>query len=282
MSEERGRENSRHRSGEREGVEMNTVKAIQTSCFPLTKQYYFPPASRFSRGRSCLLCLCNINNSGEPESAGESDSRRKQELLARIAMLQTQKVRLTDFLDERSEYLTQFAQDANAEFDKIGENALKELDQAGDRIMEKLEGRMQDFEETSDINREEIEKSERVLEEFEDQIVRDRNEGLFFKNLQDKEKKPPAAAAKGEAKLEAERISEITKDNAGSKLRKNIYLGFMSLLAISIGNAIFATDHVEWRKVAALGLIFMGLLSQFIYEQSLSSSSSKEIDKKEK
>ncbi|KAJ6815130.1 uncharacterized protein M6B38_135040 [Iris pallida] len=268
----------------------SAVKAIQTSaCFPLTKQYYnFPPPSRFRGRSSCLLCLCN-NNSGDSESAGEGD-RRKQELLARIAMLQTQKVRLTDFLDERSEYLTQFAEDANAEFDKIGENALKELDQAGDRIMEKLEGRMQDFEESSDVSREEIEKSERVLEEFEDQIVRDRNEGLFFKNLRDQ--KPPTptpAAAAAEAKVEAEKISEITKDNiAGSKLRKNIYLGFMSLLAITIGNAIFATDHVEWRKVAALGFIFMGLLSQFIYEQSLSSSSSssssssKEIDKKEK
>ncbi|KAJ6803702.1 uncharacterized protein M6B38_189505 [Iris pallida] len=268
----------------------SAVKAIQTSaCFPLTKQYYFPPPSRFRGRSSCLLCLCNNinNNSGDSESAGEGD-RRKQELLARIAMLQTQKVRLTDFLDERSEYLTQFAEDANAEFDKIGENALKELDQAGDRIMEKLEGRMQDFEESSDVSREEIEKSERVLEEFEDQIVRDRNEGLFFKNLRDQKPQTPTPtpAAAAEAKVEAEKISEITKDNiAGSKLRKNIYLGFMSLLAITIGNAIFATDHVEWRKVAALGFIFMGLLSQFIYEQSLSSSSSsssKEIDKKEK
>ena len=35
----------------------------------------------------------------------EGDSR-KQELLARIAMLQAQKVRLTDYLDERSAYLS--------------------------------------------------------------------------------------------------------------------------------------------------------------------------------
>lgn len=49
-------------------------------------------------------------------------------------MLQAQKVRLTDFLDERSAFLTQFAEDANAEFDQIGENALKELDEASARV----------------------------------------------------------------------------------------------------------------------------------------------------
>lgn len=49
-------------------------------------------------------------------------------------MLQTQKVRLTDFLDERSAYLTQFAEDANAGFDEIGEKAMKELDDAGERV----------------------------------------------------------------------------------------------------------------------------------------------------
>ena len=52
--------------------------------------------------------------------------------------------------------------------------------------MEKLEGRMQAFEETADMNREEIEKNEKVLEEFEDPMEKDRNVGLFFKNLWEK------------------------------------------------------------------------------------------------
>lgn len=51
-----------------------------------------------------------------------------QEMLARIAMLQAQKVHLTDFLDERSACLTQLAEDAKAEIDDIGEKATKELD----------------------------------------------------------------------------------------------------------------------------------------------------------
>lgn len=49
-------------------------------------------------------------------------------------MLQAQKLRLTDYLDERSAFLTQFAEEANAEIDQIGENALKELDEAGSRV----------------------------------------------------------------------------------------------------------------------------------------------------
>jgi len=45
---------------------------------------------------------------------------------------------------------------------------------------------MQAFEETADMNREEIEKNEKVLEEFEDPMEKDRNVGLFFKNLREK------------------------------------------------------------------------------------------------
>ena len=139
---------------------------------------------------------------------------------------------------------------------------------------------MQAFEETADMNREEIEKNEKVLEEFEDQIEKDRNEGLFFKNL--REKAPETKReAKTEAKAEAQKLREITKESAGSKVRRNIYLGLMSLLAITIANAILATKEVEWGKVAALMFIFMGLLAQFIYEQSLSTTS-KARDKKDK
>lgn len=141
--------------------------------------------------------------------------------------------------------------------------------------MENLESRMQAFEETAEVNRQEIEKNEKVLEEFEDQMERDRNEGLFFKNL--REKKPTDKAA---AKLEAQKLKEITKENAGSKLRRNIYLVLMSLLAVAIADGLFNTTEVEWRKIAALGLIFVGLLAQLIYEQSLSSKTEETEEKK--
>ncbi|XWS55559.1 hypothetical protein CRYUN_Cryun09bG0010500 [Craigia yunnanensis] len=73
-------------------------------------------------------------------------------------MLQAQKVRLTDYLDERSAYLTQFDEEANADFDKVGEDALKGLEEPGERIMENIGSQMQAFEETQELNRQEIEK----------------------------------------------------------------------------------------------------------------------------
>ncbi|XP_008785429.1 uncharacterized protein LOC120108854 [Phoenix dactylifera] len=256
---------------------MNTLKAIQTS-FPPPNQSFAHGKITASRRQRLILCFCNSKEAGSGSSSPSEGDKRKQELLARIAMLQAQKVRLTDFLDERSAYLTQFAEDATAEFDKIGENALKELDEASSRIMENLENRMQAFEETAEISKQEIEKNERILEDFEDKIERDRNEGLFFKNL--REKAPPGKA-EAEAKLEGQKIREVTKESAGSKIRRNIYLALMSLLLVTIGNAVLATPEVEWRKVAALGLIFFGLLAQYIYEQSLSSTTEKTDKNKE-
>lgn len=44
----------------------------------------------------------------------------------------------------------------------------------------------------------------------------------------------------------------------------------MVILGLTIANAVFATPDVEWRKVAGLGLIFIGLVTQVIYEQDMS------------
>lgn len=49
-------------------------------------------------------------------------------------MLEAQKFRLVDYLDEKSAYLTQFGEKANAEFNKIEDDALKGLDEAGARV----------------------------------------------------------------------------------------------------------------------------------------------------
>lgn len=91
-----------------------------------------------TRLRNASSIVCKSNN--ESSSSSSSDSQKpegdveSQEMLAQIAMLQTQKVRLTDFLDERSDYLTKFGEEAKAEFDKVGEDALKGLDEASDRV----------------------------------------------------------------------------------------------------------------------------------------------------
>lgn len=188
-------------------------------------------------------------------------------------MLQAQKVRLTDYLDERSAYLTQFAEEANAEFDKIGEEALKGLDEAGTRIMENIENQMQAFEESAEINRKDIEMNENQLADFEDQIEKERNEGLFFKNL--REQKP---VEKVKATEETKKMKELAKESAGSKTRRNIYLALISLLILGIADSFISSP--DWRKVAVLGAVLVALSSQFIYEQSLLSEAEERETKK--
>ncbi|XWS67198.1 hypothetical protein CRYUN_Cryun05aG0267200 [Craigia yunnanensis] len=63
--------------------------------------------------------------------------------------------------------------------------------------------------------------------------------GWFFKNLT--ERKP---IYKAKAKEEAEKIKEITKEKAGSKTRRNIYLALIALLTfLSEAEKIEKTDE---------------------------------------
>lgn len=110
---------------------MIAVRAIHHSFSPIKGST--PHCARFPSARNSISCLCKSNDS-DPQSPVPEGDARSQELLARIAMLQAQKVRLTDYMDERSAYLAQFGEEAIAEFDKIGEDALKGLDEAGERV----------------------------------------------------------------------------------------------------------------------------------------------------
>ncbi|KAK7390628.1 hypothetical protein VNO78_25955 [Psophocarpus tetragonolobus] len=215
---------------------------------------------RSSRGSSVAVCFCNSN---ESESAAPEGDAQSQELLAQIAMLQTQKVRLTDFLDERSAYLSQFGEEANAEFDKIGEDALKGLDEAGARITANIESQMIEFEESTELNRQEIEENENKITKFEDQMEKERNEGLFFKNLG---QQAPVDNAK--AKEEVEKIKDVNIENNGSQTRKNVYLFFIGLLSFGIVDFFSTSSAADWKKIAVLGGILVVLFSLFISEQN--------------
>ncbi|GFY93198.1 peptide transporter 1 [Actinidia rufa] len=216
------------------------------------------------------LCKPKVSNSEDPPLEGDA---QKQELLATIAMLQTEKVRVTDYLDERSAYLTEFAEKANAELEQIGET-LKELEEASATIMENLDSSMQEFKESAELNKIEIEENEKQLAEFEGQIEKDRNEGLFFKNL--RQMKPDE---KAKAKEEMEKIKQLTIDRAGSKTRQNIYLALIGLLVIGIADSLISSSS-GWQKVAILGLILVGLISQLIYEQKILLETERTVNEK--
>lgn len=135
--------------------------------------------------------------------------------------------------------------------------------------MENIESKMQDFEESSEINKEEMEKRDKELAEFEGEVEKGRNEGLFFQSLQQKK---PVDIAK--AKEEAKKVIDITKDSAASKARRNIYLALIGLMSIGIADSYIASSP-DWRKIAVLAAILVGLLSQFVYEQNLLKQSEK-------
>ncbi|OIW07531.1 hypothetical protein TanjilG_14477 [Lupinus angustifolius] len=239
---------------------MIPLKSIHPS-FISTNVKYTIHCTRILNARGSILCLCKSNDS-DSETPQPGDTR-KQDLLAQIAMLQARKVRVTDYIDDRSAYLTQFGDEAKTELDKIGEDALKGLDEAGERIIANIESQMLEFEESAKLNKQEIQNRENKLEEFEVQMEDDRNEGLFFKNLR---KKEPVDIAK--AKEESEKIKQVTREKVGSKTRKIIYLIFIGLLTFGIVESI-ASSSTDWRKVAFLGAILAALISQFIYEQNM-------------
>ncbi|KAM1353173.1 hypothetical protein TB2_032392 [Malus domestica] len=227
------------------------LKLIQTS-FTTTQHTILYTGRSSSAKTSILRCSKSNDSDSESEASPPEGDTRKQELLVRIAMLQAQKVRLADYLDERSEYLTKFGEEATAEFDKIGEDALKDLDAASDRILENINSRMQAFEESAGVNIVEMEKNENELEAFEGQIEKERNEGLFFKSLTQGKPKEKVNAAE-----EINKIKELTKN-----------LALIGLLLIQLVDS-FISPTPDWRKVALLGAIFVGLVSQVIYEQKM-------------
>lgn len=108
---------------------MIAFKCITT--FTPTKHGLFHEGRPTKKKIFILLSKSDDTSSAAPPPEGDM---QKQDMLAKIAMLQTQKVRLTDFLEERSDYLTQFAEEANAEIDQIGEEALKELEETSARV----------------------------------------------------------------------------------------------------------------------------------------------------
>lgn len=142
--------------------------------------------------------------------------------------------------------------------------------------MENMDSQMQEFEELAELNRMEIERNDNELAEFEGQMEEDRNTGMFFKSLS--KKKP---VEKEKAMEEANKIKEVTKENTGSKARRNIYLALIGLVVTGIVDS-FISPSYDWRKVAVLGAILVPLSLQYLYEQGLVSESEKSKGEKEK
>lgn len=119
------------------------------------------------------------------------------------------------------------------------------------------------FEESTEMNRLEIEESEKKIEEFEDQMQKDRNEGLFFKNLGQKD-----LVDKAKPKEEVEKIKDVNIENSGSQTMKNVYLFFIGLLTFGIVDSVVSSSGADWKRVSVLGGIIVVLFSLFINQQN--------------
>ena len=98
---------------------------------------------------------------------------------------------------------------------------------------------MVEFEESAELNRQEIQEHEKELGEFEVQMEDGRNEGLFFKNLR---RRTPVDKSK--AKEEAEKMKDVAREKAGSRTRKGFYLLFIGLLTFAIVDSIASSSTV--------------------------------------
>lgn len=125
-----------------------------------------------------------------------------------------------------------------------------------------------------ELNKIKIEENEKKVADFEGKIMEDRNEGMFFKSFSGK-----TQVDKAKAKEEAEKIREVTKKDAGSVIRRNIYLALIALVVIGIAEASISSTS-DWKKVAVLAVILVGLLSQLIYEQNVLSEQEKSKEEK--
>ncbi|XP_047180852.1 uncharacterized protein LOC124847410 [Vigna umbellata] len=119
------------------------------------------------------------------------------------------------------------------------------------------------FEESTELNRLEIEESEKKIVEFEDQMQKDRNEGLFFKNLGQKD-----LVDKAKPKEEVEKIKDVNIENSGIQTMKNVYLFFIGLLTFGIVDSVASSSGADWKRVSVLGGIIVVLFSLFINEQN--------------
>ncbi|GAB2228756.1 hypothetical protein Droror1_Dr00022885 [Drosera rotundifolia] len=263
---------------------MLSFKIIQTSSINPTRSSSTP--SRFSSNRHGLVVVsCRSSkwkNSSDSSDHPQKGDPRKQELLAQIVMLETEKVRLTEYMDDRAAYLTQFVKEAKDEIDAIGEDALRGLDRASARITERMDSQMKEYEESSRRNRLKMAKRDKEIADFENEYESLKNEGMFFKSL-GRERTPPVRLAKAAAREEAKKIQELTIDiSTTSKIRKSLYLMFIGIVTTGVADSL-VSDSPDWRKTAVLSAILVSLLSQLAYEQRiLPLLESDELEKKKR
>jgi hypothetical protein len=117
--------------GGKKEKKMISLNSIQTSLSPPHQR----KTSLFKGKKRRLICTCSSRDEESTDSASPvGGDRRRQEILATIALLQAQKVRVVNYLDDQAKNLNKFGENANAELEEIGKSMLSDLDDTSDRV----------------------------------------------------------------------------------------------------------------------------------------------------
>lgn len=208
----------------------------------------------------------------DEEFEGGGDERT-QDLLVEIAMLEAQKVQVTEFVKERSSHLAEIVEQANSEFQQVADDTMKGMDEAGIKVMENLEADVQACEEKLASARAEMETNEQSITKFEKEMQKVRNEGLFFQSLYTQAKKwkdlPPEK--RNTIQMEADMLKEVTKRTLNSTTRRNLYIFLILVLNLTIIDLV-ASGNAEWPKLAIYTILDVLVVTQLTYETIISSN----------
>lgn len=71
----------------------------------------------------------------EPEDGDGKGDEQVQDMLVGMVRLQAGKMRVTEFVDERSKLLSDIADQAKEEYDKIAQDAMGKMDEASSKVL---------------------------------------------------------------------------------------------------------------------------------------------------
>ncbi|MCO5558574.1 hypothetical protein L7F22_012159 [Adiantum nelumboides] len=223
---------------------------------------------RFCGKRQPFLVIKSSYGPRSKSSDGTSGDPKVQQMLVDMVRIQVGKVRMIEFVDERSQHLRNIADDVVLEYDRIAYRTMKDFDASGSRVLRQLDAGASAIEKDLMIARAEMEAHSRDFEEFQIRIAYSRNEGLFFKNLY----KSPGG-------LRYEK--SIAKDQLGKKIAlasaekdlsssyRQLLYGGLSIVMVSFlwssTSAFMSGSGMRASKLASYAVIFSLLLAQLAY-----------------
>lgn len=209
----------------------------------------------------------------EPEDGDDQGDKQVQDILVGMVRLQAGKMRVSEFVDDRSKMLSDIADQAKEEYDKIAQDAMRTMDEASSKIISSVDAEAQAMEDELAAARAEMEADSRDFDEFEENVDKARSEGLFFKSLYSKPLKAWNDRTKEEKqaiKEQADAVYNSAKKSGSSKPRRFLYGVLILLLSLSLVEAV-SNGSYEWPKLALYSLILVALVVQLTYESFVAS-----------